>query len=248
MYLDVNASSQYKLVPYLRTEKSPFVVICPGGGYEMAASGIEGLPYAKRLNDMGYSAFVLYYHTKDQAQAPQPMEDLVAALTYIFENQDELNVETQDYAIWGSSAGGHLAALFGTKKLGYQNYGLPKPKVIVLSYPVISMTDELSHKGSRMRLLGNQPSLEDKFSFSVEKQVDSTYPATFIWSSVQDETVPNQNSKVLYDKLCEKNVKSCFLSFSQGNHGIGLARGEFSAIWFQTAVAFMNEIRREDEE
>lgn len=86
MFLDVNAESKYKLRSYILEKEAPFVVICPGGGYEMVAAEIEGDPYAKKLNAFGYSAIVLYYHTKAGAQAPQPMDDLARAIRYILDN------------------------------------------------------------------------------------------------------------------------------------------------------------------
>lgn len=242
MYLDLNAPSQYKLVPYLRKEKSPFVIICPGGGYEMIASGIEGMPYAKRLNDLGYSAFVLYYHTKEKALAPQPLDDLARALKYIIANHQELNVEIENYSLWGSSAGGHLAASFATKVLGYARYDLPKPKVLVLSYPVISLDKSIGHEGSRQCLLGKDQTPKLIETFSIENQIDEDYPPTFIWDSTKDETVPLENSHLFFKQLCDYDVKSCYLQFSHGEHGSGLARGEFTSIWFSTAVAFMQEI------
>ena len=35
----------------------PFAVICPGGAYQVVCSYIEGTPIARRLNELGISAF-----------------------------------------------------------------------------------------------------------------------------------------------------------------------------------------------
>ena len=64
----------------LAQRKYPAIIICPGGGYSMICSFVEGLPYAKRLNEQGYSAFVLYYRCRKKARYPAPMEDLARAL------------------------------------------------------------------------------------------------------------------------------------------------------------------------
>ncbi len=42
-------------------KQHPVAIICPGGGYHRVCSFIEGLPYAKKLNEMGYSAIVVHY-------------------------------------------------------------------------------------------------------------------------------------------------------------------------------------------
>lgn len=241
MFLDVNAESKYELRSYILGKKSPFVVICPGGGYEMVAAGIEGDPYAKKLNALGYSAFVLYYHTKAGAQAPQPMDDLARAIRYILDNAEELNVDRQQFSIWGSSAGGHLAASFGTKALGYEHYKLPKPSVLVLAYPVISMQDSLGHQGSRERLLGKEADPALKLAYSIESQVDSGYPPTFVWNCVTDEVVPPENSHALFEALCKKSIPCKFCQYSEGYHGSGLSRGELAESWFDDAASFMNK-------
>lgn len=49
-------------------QKHPVAVICPGGGYHWVCSFSEGMPYAKKLNRMGYSAFV-YITTAGKARS-----------------------------------------------------------------------------------------------------------------------------------------------------------------------------------
>ena len=50
--------NRYSLKPYLIRdgEKHPFAVICPGGGYNMVCSFVEGKPFAEALNKCGYHA------------------------------------------------------------------------------------------------------------------------------------------------------------------------------------------------
>lgn len=131
------------------TERStPFAVICPGGGYGVVCSFIEGVPYAKKLNEMGCSAFVVHYRIKAKAKFPAPQDDLDRAVEDILGRAEELNLDMQGYSVWGSSAGGHLAASFGTETMGYPKYNLPKPGALILTYPVITM-GEKTHLESR---------------------------------------------------------------------------------------------------
>lgn len=71
--------------------KHPFALVCPGGAYEMVCSFIEGLPYVKKLNEMGYSAFVLYYRCSEKAKFPAPQDDLARALRSILGRAEQLN-------------------------------------------------------------------------------------------------------------------------------------------------------------
>ena len=106
--------------------KKRFVVICAGGGYGSCCTMIEGIPLTKRLNELGISAFVLYYRVGEKAHIPNPMDDLARAVSYILKRAEEFDV-SDEYGVMGFSAGGHLAATFGTEAIGYKKYGLPKP-------------------------------------------------------------------------------------------------------------------------
>ena len=64
---DVYRQNQYKLDDrfVLRDGKThKCAIICPGGGYGMVCSFIEGTPIARRLNAMGISAFIVYYRVR----------------------------------------------------------------------------------------------------------------------------------------------------------------------------------------
>lgn len=229
----------YKLKEYVIKDgkQHPFALICPGGGYGMVCSFLEGEPYAKELNRRGYSAFVLYYHCKKAAHYPAPQQDVARALSDIISRAKELNVSVADYSLWGSSAGGHLAASFGTTSMGYAKYNLPRPKALVLCYPVITM-GELTHEGSRLNLLGMEPTEEQVVSASVEKQITTEYPPTFVWCGTADRTVPPANSHMLVDELKANNVPYVFKEYTGVDHGVGLGKGLACELWFEEAVSF----------
>lgn len=224
-------------------KKHPFAVICPGGGYSMVCSFLEGAPYARRLNALGYSAFVLYYRCKKRARYPAPMEDLTRALRDILNRADALNLETEGYSVWGSSAGGHLAASFGTDAMGYSQRGLPKPGALILCYPVITM-GESTHMGSRKTLLGRNPDEALVQLTSVEKQVTGNYPPTFVWCGDADRTVDPENSRMLCRALDQNSVPHKFAEYPGVDHGVGLGEGLACEGWFDEAVSFWETQRK----
>lgn len=242
---DYRHKNEYELVPFLINDglKHPFALICPGGGYWMVCSFIEGIPYAEQLNRKGYSAFILYYHVKDKARYPAPQEDVAKAIREIFSKAEEWNIDTRCYSVWGSSAGGHLAASFGTDKMGYKNYDLPKPGALILSYPVITM-GELTHEGSRNCLLGNDPNSALIQKTSVEKQIIPDYPPAFLWCGDADRTVNPENSRMMDRALTEAGVEHEFIEYPGVDHGVGLGEGLACEGWFQRAMAFWEKIRR----
>ena len=232
---------QYHLTAYPVPEGSrePFALILPGGGYEHLADH-EGEPIAKKLNEKGISAFVLRYSIGEHARYPAPLLDVVSALRHIFANAESLPIQTEDYSVWGFSAGGHLCGLTAAY---YKQYHLPKPGAVVLCYPVVTM-GEWTHQGSRKNLLGKHPSEEEVRETSIERLADKDFPPAYLWHSAQDRGVDPENSRQLARALTEHGVKHRYHEFPSGGHGVGLGLGTSCEPWFDEAVAFW---RKDDE-
>ena len=216
--------------------KHKAAIIVPGGAYERVCSFVEGRPIAERLNALGYSAFVIYYRCKDKALFPSPMDDLGRGVKEILEKADQYNI-LPSYSLWGFSAGGHLAASFGTEEIGAKKYGLPSPSTLVLSYPVVTM-GELGHPLTRENLLGKNPSEDMIKKTSIEKLVTPSYPPTFLWCGDSDDVVDKENTLMLQKSLMENSVECRTTIYPGIGHGVGLAFGTVAEGWIEEAVAF----------
>lgn len=112
---------------------APFAVIAPGGGFSYVGSLHEGFPYAEAISKLGLNAFVLKYRAGLGGRVAT--EDLASAVSYIFQNAGTLQVGTQGYALWGSSAGARMAAAIGSHgTAAFGGQSLPKPSVVVMAY------------------------------------------------------------------------------------------------------------------
>lgn len=236
---DTYRKNEYGLKPYLLRDgkRHPVAVICPGGGYRRVCSFVEGHPFAKRLNQLGYHAVVVYYRIRDKAAFPNPQADLARAIREIHDHADSWNLDMEGYSLWGSSAGGHLAASFGTESLGWKKHGLSRPGAMILVYPVVTM-GEKSHPGSRNYHIGPRPAPEIVDLTSIEKQVTPSYPPTFLWWGDQDETVDPVNSRMLQAALEEHSVPCLCREYPGVGHGVGLGKGLPCEGWIENAVAF----------
>lgn len=223
--------------------QSKFAVICAGGGYTNVCSCVEAFPVAKRLNEMGYHAFILNYRYDKAALAPNPIEDLVKGISFIMSNRESLNVVVDDYAVVGFSAGGHLVGTFGTQVNGYKKYQLPKPGALFLAYPVVTM-GEYTHKPSREKLLGksNVNNVELQKQYSVEEQITDNYPPCFVWQCERDNTVPIQNTRLLVQSLEHNIIPYIYHTYDSEVHGWGLGDGTLAEGWLEEAVEFWNDI------
>ena len=221
--------------------KHPFAVICPGGGYSMVCSFIEGAPIARKLNELGVSAFIVYYRVREKARYPHPQEDLARAVKEILDRAEEYGVDPDNYSVWGSSAGGHLAGSFGTESMGWQQYGLPKPAAIILSYPVISMEDDLPHRETHDNLLGKHATEAMERSTSIDRNVTENYPPTYVWCGDADSTVDPENTRRMAASLEKAGVPHRCEIFPGVEHGVGPGTGTAAEGWIGKAVAFWKE-------
>lgn len=111
---------------------APFAIVSTGGGFSYVGSIHESYPHAIELSEKGYNAFAIQYRT---GGAQVACEDLAAALTFVFDNAELLGVSTDNYSLWGGSAGARMAAYLGS--YGAANYGgedLPRPSAVIMQY------------------------------------------------------------------------------------------------------------------
>ncbi len=219
-------------------KKHPVAVIVPGGGYGMVCSFIEGVPFARRLNELGISAVIAYYRVAPKAAYPAPQDDLARAVKEVFDRAEEFCLDTENYSVWGASAGGHLAASFGTENMGYMKYGLPKPGAIVLCYPVITMDPALTHMGTRDNLIGPDSGTDSEHFAGIEHHVTENYPRTYLWCGDADTCVPAENSRMMDRALNAAGIDHQFELIPGVDHGVGPGSGTAAEGWVDRAVRF----------
>ena len=204
------------------------IIVCPGGGYSHLANH-EGAPVAEWLNSIGVTAFVLKYRLGPTYHHPAPLQDAQRAIRTVRARAKEWGLDPQRIGILGFSAGGHLAATAGTHFAeGQTNAADPiervssRPNLLVLIYPVITM-GPLGHAGSKLNLLGKEPSAELVQLLSNEEQVTKETPPTFLVHTMTDAGVPVENSMAFAAALRKAGVPFEFHLYEQGKHGFGLA-------------------------
>lgn len=203
-----------------RTGKA--VVICPGGGYAGLASHHEGTLFAEWLNQQGIAAFILKYRMPNKHKEI-PLHDAQQAMRYVREHAKEYQIQSNKIGIAGFSAGGHLAATASTH---FATEGTStRPDFSILFYPVITM-DIATHGGSRLNLLGDNPSPIDIHIYSNEKQININTPPAILLLSDDDKVVLPENSIRYYQALKANDINASLYIFPEGGHGWGL-RKEF---------------------
>ncbi|TDE05777.1 alpha/beta hydrolase [Flavobacterium sandaracinum] len=226
-------------LPNKSSSNGSSVLIFPGGGYSHLAIDKEGTKVARWLSTIGITAFVLKYRLPNdhimKNKTIGPLQDAQEAMRYIRRNAKKWNLNKDKIGVIGFSAGGHLAATLCThyNDILYQASDTfsSRPDFSILIYPVISMNNEITHKGSQNNLLGVSPSVSLIDKFSNEQHVNSETPPTFIIHATDDLVVPVENSINYYLALKKNKVPAELHLYEKGGHGFGLGVKDTSQYW-----------------
>jgi len=204
------------------------IVVCPGGGYGHLSLEYEGREVAVWLNSVGVTAFVLKYRLGPRYHHPSMLQDAARAIRTVRARAAEWGLDPERVGILGFSAGGHLASTAGTHfDAGKADAADPiervssRPSVMLLIYPVITMR-ELTHAGSKKNLLGDNPTPELVALLSNEEQVTKETPPAFLVHTMNDATVPVENTLMFVAALRKAGVPFELHLYERGPHGFGL--------------------------
>lgn len=206
------------------------IVIIPGGGYGIVSYTNEGTDIAREFNKMGIAAFILKYRLpSDKIMADKtigPLQDAQQAIKTVRMRAKEWGVDTAKVGIIGFSAGGHLASTAGThftkSVIDNKEKINLRPDFMILMYPVIILTEELMHKGSRDNLIGSNPSIQLTSLYSNNTQVTEKTPPTILIHAGDDRTVKVENSLRFYESLLRCGVPAEMHIYPKGGHGFGV--------------------------
>lgn len=245
--LEKNVPRLFAYTPDKGIDKNIAVLIIPGGGYSHIAMDHEGHAAAKELIKNGYSAFVLQYRLPSpnimRDKSIGPLQDAQRSMQLI----RTLHPEFRKVGVIGFSAGGHLASTLITKfKKDYianPSHISLRPDFAGLIYPVISMENDITHKGSRINLIGENPSDDLIKLFSSNLQVSPEVCPVFFVHAKDDMAVPIENSYRMMAALDREKVPNKLYTFEQGGHGFGLINKTSDKLWFD---AFLSWLKTQD--
>jgi acetyl esterase/lipase len=159
-------------------------------------------------------------------------------------HSSDWHIAADRIGIVGFSAGGHLAMSASTHfDTGAPNAPDPidrvgsRPDFAVLGYPVISLVEPWTHKGSKDALLGSNADPALAKSLSGEQAVTKDTPPTFIFQTNADTTVPAENATYYYLALRKAGVAAEMHIFEKGPHGVGLAMEDPALSQWSTLLA-----------
>lgn len=205
------------------------IVGCPGGGYSHLSMQNEGTDWADYFNGQGIAYFVLTYRMPKGDRA-LPMSDAQNAIKMVRDSAKAWRVNPYDVGIMGFSAGGHLASTTATHAPIEA-----RPNFQILFYPVISMNERETHKGSVVGFLGEGRSdakLVNEFSNDKQVRRHQTPPAFIVMAGDDRAVPPLTNGLPYYIALRRAGIPAAMHIYPAGGHGFG----------FRTSFAYHNQM------
>jgi acetyl esterase/lipase len=248
----IQEAELFAFLPAKEERKSMAIIIIPGGGYRHLTYDLGGYSYAKWLNTLGISAFVLNYRLPTSPDLKQrelgPLQDIQAAIKLIRKNAAQYGISPDQIGVLGTSAGGHLAAMVSNISTDYTELQgdwstiSTVPNFAILVSPVIDL-GKFAHKGSRVNLLGENASQEKIAEYSMQNRVTEKTPPTILFHAQNDNAVPVINSILYYEAMIKNKVKGAMFIFPQGEHNIGISnKTELTDNWKKLCADWLGEI------
>lgn len=219
-----------------------FALVLCGNISTRTAELKECIATAAQLHKNGYAVFTLRYRTFLDASDNAPLEDLGRAVQFITANAETFGIRADHYALVGYSSGGQIAGLFGSRELGWEHYGVPKPGALLLGYPVNDFNEA---KPAYHLLMDTDVLAKRYYEYNISDCIEEGYPPVFYWSGANDNTLFLLNgafqSPALERALQKYSVPYVRKKYGNAAHGIALGVGTDAEGWLDEAAAFWEE-------
>jgi acetyl esterase/lipase len=186
----------------------------------------------------GFAAVSIEYRFLDQAPFPAQLHDCKGAIRWIKANAARFNLDPERIAVFGASAGGHLAALLGTTadvkdlegEVGGNLEQSSHVQAICAFYPPTDLNRLITNPESRTspfsdigKLLGGplEANLDKAARANPITYITPNDTPFYILHGSKDTVVPLEQSVLLHEALLKSGVESKLFIVPNKGHGIG---------------------------
>ncbi len=206
----------------------PALVFVHGGGWTGGDKNGGG-PELPALRDAGFLVVSVNYRLAPQFQFPAMIEDVKCAVRHLRANAAGFNLDPDRIGAWGSSAGGHLAALLGTTdtKAGfdrglYPEYSSRVQAVVSMFGPTDLTVPFPGGYEGRGHIFGTF----DAALASPVTYVSPDDPPFLLVHGDSDWLVPISQSEIFLEKLKSASVPAELIAVRNANHGLTPVDGQ----------------------
>lgn len=181
-------------------------IVNAGGAFSFVGTMQDSFPHCLELSRMGYNAFAMIY----RPGWTTAMEDLGRAIAFLWDHQEELEINMNGYSLWGGSAGARMAATLGELN-GLRAYigrmDIPQAAAVVMQY-------------------------------TGHSDAAATDAPTYVCVGTNDGIASWQTMQRRLERLSGYGIPTEFHAYEGLPHGFGLGIGTIAEGWINDAVAF----------
>lgn len=208
-------------------DRLPAIVWLHGGAWRMGDRTWRP-DFSRYFAASGFVMVSLDYTLSGVATFPQPLLDVRAGIRWVREHADEFGILPDAIGIWGSSAGGHLAALAGllgaVPTLAGETISQTDASVqaVVDGYGAADLLTPDQDNPPTQGLLGGSPA--DRVELATQaspahQAVTSGVPPFLILHGAADDLVPVTQSIALYETLAAGEADATLYLIEGFGHG-----------------------------
>jgi acetyl esterase/lipase len=213
---------------------TPLLIFMHGGGFRQGnKDGSAGFIEVPALLNAGFMVISVNYRLAPDYLMPAMIEDVKCAVRSFRAHASELNIDPNMIGVWGSSAGGHLAAMLGTSgdvarfDVGeYLDVSSRVQAAVDMFGPAdfLTMPAQKSHTGEETLnevVFGTiDRSLPIFAAASPVTYISADDPPILILHGDADTSIPLSQSQDFYDKLKAAGVDATLVVVKGGEHGL----------------------------
>lgn len=204
---------------YLPPGEGPFpAVLMIHGGAWAGGSRSHMASHALFLANHGYAVASISYRFAPHSTFPAQLEDCRAGLDWLVENAARFQIDSNRMAVWGYSAGGHLASLLATTEANDGDSS--RFKAVVAGGAPCDFTGE-PEESERLKFFlgGSRAEIPEVYAAaSPVTHVTAKCPPMFFFHGTSDEIVPMGNSHVMHEKLSRLGIPSIYYKLEGLGH------------------------------
>lgn len=239
----------------------PVIVLIHGGGWRGGAKE-DYQYYGQQFAHRGYVAAVINYRLVPHARYPSQVQDVKTAIRWVRSRANELNLNPDQIAVMGGSAGGHLAMMAGYAADVPEFDSGELQEVSSAVQAVINIYGPTDLTQSFDEAIAMVPTLIRDFLGESEEDVArhaaqasplthlaKGAPPTLIFHGTIDNLVPIQQGDLLAARLEELKVPYVYDRLPGWPHGMDIARPINDRMLFLTTRFLQNvfQVEKGDE-
>jgi acetyl esterase/lipase len=205
---------------------APLAVYLHGGGWRGGSRtvGTWLKDVTAELVARGYVVAAVDYRLVPDVKWPAFIHDVKAAVRFLRANAGKYHIDPDRIGVWGTSAGGHLAALLGTSDASDRlegDGGNPEASSRVQAVVDLFGPTDLTRMNRREQLAERAFGGVDKLKeASPVEYVTRDDPPFLIIQGDSDKTVPAEQSEILYQRLVAAGAPAKLVIVKKGGHGL----------------------------